>query len=89
MFCEKHGETDRTYVCRHLAEESCGLGFNRETPSKIDPFNCEIIGAANGGWTEQASSLAEIKAICSGCYERTRICNTRPSETLDDLAALR
>jgi hypothetical protein len=31
----------------------------------------------------------EIKLVCSGCYERTRIRNTRPSVTLNDLTSLR
>jgi hypothetical protein len=31
----------------------------------------------------------EISLLCSGCYERARIRNMRPSVTLDDLVGLR
>lgn len=71
------------------------MGFNRNEPTGDDPFpdawcdNCEIIRAAHDGWDEESEKLAEIKMICSGCYKRTLICNTRPTVTLDDLADLR
>jgi hypothetical protein len=53
------------------------------------PDNCEIIRAAHDGWDEESEKLTEISLLCSGCYERARIRNTRPSVTLDDLADLR
>lgn len=93
--CEAHGETPLTYLCSHLVEESYGLGFNREDPSEDDNSpeawcdNCEIIRVAHNGWSKDAEKLIEIKAVCTGCYERARIRNTRPSVTLDDLAKLR
>jgi len=93
--CDTHGECLQTFVCTHLLGESAGLGFNRNEPDEEEPFpdawcdNCEIIRVAQDGWDEEAEKLAEISMICSGCYERARIRNTRPSVTLDDLAALR
>jgi hypothetical protein len=90
--CETHGECFQTFVCTHLVGEAAGLGFNRneETPFP-DAWcdNCEIIRAAHDGWGEESEKLAEIVMLCSGCYERARIRNTRPSVTLDDLADLR
>lgn len=93
--CATHGECDKTFVCIHLAGESAGLGFNRDEPSEDNPFpdswcdDCELIRAAHDGWNEESEKLAQISLLCTGCYERARIRNTRPSVTLDDLADLR
>src|SRR5690348_7213534 len=92
--CTIHGETQQTFVCSHLAEQSHGLGFNREDASGDGPFpdawcdNCEVIRAAHDGWNDESEKLTTIKLLCSGCYERTRIRNTKPNVTLDDLAGL-
>jgi hypothetical protein len=93
--CETHGECQKTFVCSHLLGETSGLGFNRDAPATENPFpdawcdNCELIRAAHDGWNEQSEKLAKISLLCSGCYERARIRNTRTSITLDDLADLR
>ena len=93
--CNTHGESLQTFVCTHLLGEAVGLGFNRNEPDEENPFpdawcdNCEIIRAAHDGWDEESEKLTEISLLCSGCYERSRIRNTRPSVTLDDLADLR
>jgi hypothetical protein len=93
--CNTHGETEQTFVCTHLVEETSGLGFNRDEPDEENPFpdawcdNCELIHAAHGDWSDEAQELTKIVLLCSGCYERARIRNTRPSITLDDLAGLR
>jgi hypothetical protein len=96
VICDTHGESEKTYVCKHLADGSlAGLGFNRRNPTKKNLFpdawcdDCEIIHAAHGGWTEEAEKLTEIVLLCSGCYERSLIRNTRPAVTLSDLAGLR
>jgi hypothetical protein len=80
----------------HLVQESsAALGFNSRKPTKKKPFpdawcdNCEIIREAHGGWNEESEKLTRITLLCSGCYQRARIRNTRPSVTLDDLAGLR
>jgi hypothetical protein len=93
--CATHGECFQTFVCSHLLGETAGLGFNRNEPVEDDPFpdawcdNCEIIHAAHGGWDDEAQKLCKISLLCSGCYERARIRNTRPSVTFNDLADLR
>src|SRR4051812_23179870 len=95
VHCEIHGETPRSFVCRHLLGEATGLGFNREDSSDDDPFpdawceNCEIIRAQHGSWDETPEDLCRIALLCSYCYERTRIRNTRPTVTLSDLSGLR
>ncbi|HET9364396.1 MAG TPA: DUF2199 domain-containing protein [Candidatus Angelobacter sp.] len=92
--CNTHGECFKTYICTHLTGEAAGLGFNY-SESDDNPFpdawcdNCEIIRAAHDGWNEESEKLTKIVLLCSGCYERARIRNTRPSVTLDDLADLR
>lgn len=95
VLCAEHGETDQTFVCEHLAQESYGLGFNQNDPSTEEPYpdawcdNCELIHAVHEGWDEESEKLVKIKLLCSGCYERARIRNTRPSVTLSDLTTLR
>lgn len=95
VHCETHGETEQTFVCSHLAQESHGLGFNCEKTAEEETLpdawcdNCELIRAVHGGWTDEVEELANLKLVCSGCYERTRIRNTKPTVTLDDLARLR
>jgi hypothetical protein len=92
--CNMHGERDKAFVCTHLSESSIALGFNYDGGSESlypDAWcdNCEIIRAAHDGWTDDAESLAKISLICSSCYERTRVRNTRPAVALEDLSPLR
>ncbi|HEX3584639.1 MAG TPA: DUF2199 domain-containing protein, partial [Candidatus Angelobacter sp.] len=93
--CATHGECLQTFVCCHLLGESFGLGFNRDDPSDDNSFpdawcdNCEIIRAAHDGWNDESQKLSKISLLCSGCYERARIRNTRPSIALADLSDLR
>ena len=95
MECATHGECWETFVCTHLLGESAGLGFNCDEPTEDNPFpdalcdNCDLIYKAHGGWTDESEKLVKISLLCSGCYERSRIRNTRPSVTLDDLKDLR
>jgi hypothetical protein len=95
IHCGTHGEADQAFVCSHLAVETAGLGFNREEPSSDHPHpdawcdNCELIRTAHDGWSDEAQELVKISLVCSRCYERARIRNTRPAVTLDDLAGLR
>ena len=93
--CGTHGEREAAFVCSHLLGSSAGLGFNRDDPTTEKPFpdawcdNCELIRAAHDGWNDESEKLAKISLLCSGCYERARIRNTRTSITLNDLADLR
>lgn len=94
--CETHGAGQETFVCHHLAGDAVGLGFNSASEcSADDPYpdawcdDCEIIRAAHAGWNEESKKLTKISLLCSKCYERARIRNTRTAVTLDDLAGLR
>ena len=93
--CSTHGECQQTFVCSHLVGDATGLGFNRNEPTEEDPFpdarcdDCELIRTAHDGWNGESEKLVKIVLLCSGCYERSRIRNTRTSTTLEDLADLR
>jgi hypothetical protein len=93
--CATHGESPRAFVCSHLLGDTYGLGFNHNEPSADNAFpdawcdECEIIRASHDGWNEHSQELVTISLLCSGCYERSRIRNTRTAVTLDDLADLR
>lgn len=93
--CATHGESEATYVCCHLAAGNFGLGFNRNEPEENNPFpdawcdDCERIRVAHGGWNEESEKLMKIQLLCSGCYQRACIRNTRTTVTLDDLAGLK
>jgi hypothetical protein len=95
ILCDTHGESQRAFVCIHLMGESVGRGFNRNEPDSENPFpdawcdDCELICAAHGGWNDESQKLTKIVLLCSGCYERARIRNTRPAVTLNDLSSLR
>jgi hypothetical protein len=95
MQCATHGECWQTFVCTHLTGATAGLGFNRNDPTDDKPFpdawcdDCERIRKAHDGWNEESEKLTKIVLLCSGCYERARIRNTRPSVSLDDLKSLR
>lgn len=93
--CNTHGECEETFVCTHLVGEATALGFNRDEPTVENSFpdawcdDCELIRTTHGRWNEESENLVKISLLCSGCYERARIRNTRPNVTLDDLGDLR
>lgn len=95
IHCETHGESTEAFVCDHLTDDTAaGLGFNRNEPSDNAPYpdawcdDCEVIRQAHQGLNENSQKLVRICLLCSGCYERARIQNTRTNVTLDDLASL-
>lgn len=92
--CAKHGQSEETFVCAHLLGDAVGLGFNRDEPTPEEQFpdawcdDCELIRSAHGGWDDESEKLVKISLLCAGCYERSRIRNTKTSVTLDDLRTL-
>lgn len=93
--CTTHGECEETFVCSHLAEGAAASGFNRDNPSEENPFpdawcdDCDVIFEAHNGWNDETEKLVSIRLLCSGCYERARIRNTRTDVTFEDLVNLR
>lgn len=92
--CATHGERQEAFVCSHLVGETAGLGFNRNDPNADRLFadawcdDCELIRAAHGGWNEETEKLMKASVVCSVCYERSRIRNTRTSMALEELSGL-
>jgi hypothetical protein len=95
IHCHTHGACEQTFVCSHLTEHVAGLGFNRGEPSEDDPFpdawcdNCDLIYQAHDGWTDETEGLVELRILCSGCYELSRIRNTRTDVSFEELENLR
>jgi len=95
IHCVTHGESSKAYVCDHLTGEAAGLGFNRNEPTRENPFpdawcdNCELIRTTHGGWNEESEKLLTISLVCAECYGQLRIRNTRTSFTLQDLVDFR
>lgn len=95
IHCSQHGESEQAYLCVHLVGEAVGIGFNRDETSGESPFpdawcdDCEIIRAANGGWNEESEKLTRVSLVCSKCYVRAQIRNTRTAITFSDLSGLR
>ena len=95
IHCDTHGESQESFVCSHLTEDTAGLGFHCAEPSDEDPFpnawcdNCDLIYEAHGGWTDEAWELVEVRLLCSRCYELSRIRNTRTDVSFAELESLR
>jgi hypothetical protein len=95
IHCETHGESQETFVCSHLADGAVASGFNRDEPSAENPFpdawcdDCDVILETHQGWNEESEKLITIRLLCSGCYEKARIRNTRTDVSFDDLVSLR
>lgn len=78
--CSTHGGTPTTFTCRHLIEGvACGFWTAVEDPD--DPWPdawCDLCEEAlnnAGGWTDETETLADIKMLCTHCYEEARAHN--------------
>lgn len=77
--CGTHGTANATFLCRHLIEgEKLGfnLGVDPENPDDLCPDawcdECEKVLAAEGEWNDLSENFADIKLVCSYCYEGIR-----------------
>ncbi|HEC00463.1 MAG TPA: hypothetical protein ENI91_02095, partial [Sphingomonadales bacterium] len=77
--CDTHGMANSTFVCQHLIEgEKLGfnLGYDPDDPN--DPYpdawcdKCETVSDEEGGWNKKSQAFANIKILCSYCYENVR-----------------
>lgn len=82
--CGAHGESPATFTCRHVAT-GVACGFHASADEPDDPWPdawcdlCdEVLTAAGGEWTDDASELAQIQVLCSHCYEAARDRNQTP-----------
>lgn len=77
--CGKHGLSAATFVCQHLASGE-KLGFNvGYDPEFLDDLypdawcnECEKMLESEGEWNEVSEKYADIKLLCSQCYEDLR-----------------
>ena len=91
--CDTHGTMEATFVCQHLiGGEKLGfnLGYDTENPDGLFPDawcdECESVLEAEGEWNDKSEEFAEIKLLCSHCYEDTRERNWRQNdETFHDI----
>jgi hypothetical protein len=77
--CGKHGSSAATFVCQHLASgEKLGfnVGYDPEFPDDLYPDawcnECEKMLESEGEWNEVSEKYADIKLLCSQCYEDLR-----------------
>ena len=79
--CRVHGESEATFVCRHIAGsldtgEAVGFYWPRDSLSnRPDAWcgECERVRVAEGGdWTDKADAFLGVKLICGGCYDRAK-----------------
>jgi len=77
--CDTHGTTDATFICNHLLQgeqRGFNLGIDPENPDDLCPDawcdECEKVLDDEGEWNEKSEKFADIKLLCSKCYEETR-----------------
>lgn len=80
VICGKHGSTPATWACRHVTA-GVACGFHADEASSDNPWPdawcdlCEEALQEAGEWTDDASRVADIKALCTHCYEVARARN--------------
>jgi hypothetical protein len=79
VVCNTHGTANATFLCRHLVEgKNLGfnIGYDPENPDDLYPDawcdECEEVLDAEGAWNDKSEKFADIKLLCSHCYEDIR-----------------
>jgi hypothetical protein len=77
--CSIHGANEATFMCKHLVEgekQGFNLGYDPENPDSLYPDawcdQCEDVLDAEGEWNDKSETFADIKVLCSQCYEEIR-----------------
>ena len=74
LHCSTHGEAQVTYICEHLAENAAQRWYC-DYPSQDNPWpdawcsRCNAAFLKQGEWNEKNEGVANIKLLCSSCYE--------------------
>ncbi len=82
--CDGHGKTPCTFVCQHLSfGVACGYHNSGSDPSDKWPDAwCDLcddaVRATGGKWTKKSSTVADIKVLCTHCYDAARARNEKP-----------
>jgi hypothetical protein len=77
VVCGSHGSTPVTFTCRHVAS-GVACGFHADDSDSADPWPDAVCDAcderitAAGGPTDETTDAADIKVICTHCYEQAR-----------------
>ncbi len=72
--CPVHGTTDGAYICTHLMNDPLQPWFC-DYPSEDNPWPdawcgaCEQVFQTEGEWNENNEDGAEIRLVCSRCYD--------------------
>lgn len=87
VICGRHGQTRATFMCRHLAAGvACGYHAAAENPDDRWPDawcdRCDEQLDDDGEWTEDAMAFADIKVLCTHCYDAARERNRDVPELL-------
>jgi len=75
LLCSTHGESHTAFVCQHLMENSA-QPWCCDYPSEGNPWpdawcgRCDVEFLKQGEWNEKNGGIANIKLLCSSCYER-------------------
>ncbi len=83
VVCGKHGETPATFMCQHLTN-GVGCGFHCSTAKK-SPWPdawcaaCEVVLNRERRWNDAAAAFANIKLLCTHCYDAAKARNSQPS----------
>ncbi|GAA5218506.1 DUF6882 domain-containing protein [Corallincola platygyrae] len=93
MECSTHGKNSTTFICHHLSEgENLGfhMGFDPDDPDALYPDawcdKCDEVLEKEGEWNDVSEAFANIKMVCSGCYQEIRERNwSQDNEALTDL----
>lgn len=78
--CSTHGTKSEAWVCQHLVggEDRVGfhVGYSIDEPDQYYPDAwcdaCEDVLEAEGEWNDASQAFADIKLVCSGCYQEIR-----------------
>jgi hypothetical protein len=83
VICGMHGETPATFACRHVVEGvACGFHSSSDDPEDLWPdawcdLCDELLRAEGGEWNDVAEQRADVKLLCTRCYEVARELNVR------------
>ncbi|WP_460966041.1 hypothetical protein [Spirosoma litoris] len=78
--CEEHGELPGGFVCQHVFSGE-RLGFHQGQDEDGEPSlegwcnRCENLRALGKGWNDDNMAFADIKLVCSACFERIKTLN--------------
>ncbi|MER2566676.1 MAG: DUF2199 domain-containing protein [Myxococcaceae bacterium] len=80
VFCERHGTSEASFICGHLAG-TVGAGFftSDDDDGVLRPdawcARCNEVLEAEREWNDTSEGFANIRVCCAGCYDEIRARN--------------